>query len=182
MRIKFLQCALFAFISIIAISCKKETESSNNTDYFVKIKKDGVWLNFPTANIAGELGPDGFDPANLDLGVAAQTADGTQRLDLTVQIVATSFPTGTYHSSDLVQHPYVQISYVHQPSINTTPVFYDIESADGMAPSAYTVNVTEITSTTLRGNFTGNYLASSFGGSNVTTAITEGEFFVKRIR
>ncbi|MBL0359138.1 MAG: hypothetical protein IPP72_20735 [Chitinophagaceae bacterium] len=57
-----------------------------------------------------------------------------------------------------------------------------IESVDGRPESAYTVNVTEITATTLRGTFTGNYLTDNFSGSGTVAEVTEGEFYVKRAR
>jgi hypothetical protein len=179
---RFLNYAAMAFLLVFAVSCKKETTSNpTSTDYYVKIKKDGAWITYTGSQTAGEIGPDGFDPANIDFGVSASSADAKERFDLTVQLVSNTFPAGTYHSSYLVDHPYVEIVYAYQPDITTAPAVYMIQPSAAMTlPAAYTVNVTEITATTLRGNFTGNYLATST--SDATVAITEGEFFVKRIR
>ena len=58
--------------------------------------------------------------------------------------------------------------------------YFDISDANGQPPSKYTVNVTSITATELRGSFTGNYLYDDF--DQETRQITEGEFVVKRIR
>ncbi|MBL0359137.1 MAG: hypothetical protein IPP72_20730 [Chitinophagaceae bacterium] len=105
MKRHFLQVALFAFVTLFALSCKKSSTSNNGT-YFVKIKKNGTWISFATT--AGELGPDGFNAAYTDFGVSAITTSGTERFDLTVQINGTNFATGTYHSSTIVSHPLYQ--------------------------------------------------------------------------
>ena len=57
-----------------------------------------------------------------------------------------------------------------------TMKYYDLSGTS----SKYIVNVTSITSTELRGTFTGNYLYDNFDQESLP--ITEGEFFVKRIR
>ena len=97
--------------------------------------------------------------------------------DLTVQVDGPNFNTGTYVSDNL--NYWVVISYVS--GANTANMkFYDIEDASGRTSSKYTITVTSITDTELRGTFTGNYLYNN--SDDETIDITEGEFKVRRAR
>jgi hypothetical protein len=178
MRLRLLQGIFVATVFLFASSCKKKSDDpGTSTNYFVKVKKNGNWVEYPTT--AGELGPDLFNPALTDLGVSAQSASGDDRFDLTVQVSGSSFTPGTYTSGN--QNYQVDISTLLQNGSGAS--HFDITDAAGMAPSSYTVNITSITADAITGNFTGNYIYNSFGtGASAVLAITEGEFHVKRIR
>ncbi len=165
---------LFLFsASLFFVSCKKE--KNNNDAYFVKIKKDGTWLSFPS--VAGELGPDLLDASHTNLGVTGVTTDNKERFDLIIQVEGANLTTGVYNS--LNSSSYVDIQYTFID--NTASVFnYMIDNAPDKPESSYSVTITEITATTIKGSFTGNYLSD--GMNDLTTEITEGEFYVKRVR
>ena len=76
------------------------------------------------------------------------------------------------------------ISFVSNPDPSTAK-YYGINDAIDNDPSKYTVNITSITPTQIKGTFTGNYLYStsnSYDPDGGIVHITEGEFQVKRVR
>ena len=168
--------ALLGIVLLFTTSCKKESKNDGNTDYYVKIKKNGAWVSFPA--VAGELGPDLGNSALIDLGVTAASTNGNERFDLTVQLSGTTFPIGTYTSDN--PNYQTDVTFVLDNAADLS--YYDIGDAPNLAPSKYTINITAITAETLTGTFTGNYLYDSFANTGAVVNITEGEFYVKRIR
>ena len=167
---------LFAIIILFTTSCKKDSGTGTSSDYYVKIKKNGAWVNYPI--IAGELGPDLANSALTDLGVTASTTNHDETFDLTIQISGSAFATGTYNSDNFSYQ--TAVSFVLQNGSDLS--YYDIDDAPGLSPSKYTINITSITSEAITGSFKGNYLYDSFASSAAVADITEGEFHVKRIR
>ena len=166
-----------AFILLFA-SCKKDSTDSNSS--YVKFKKNGEWITYKAL---GELGPDLGDATLTDLGVTGYSDDKKNGFDITIQVKGTAFNTGSY-SSDNYPDVYMPISYSENPDASTVK-YYDIEDALNMPPSKYVVNISSITSTTITGTFTGNYLYDSFSADDADggiVKITEGEFQVKRVR
>ena len=161
---------LLAGSMLALFSCKKDSNP-----YYVKIKKDGNWTNYP--QVAGELGPDLLDPSLTDLGIRGQTTDGKEVFDIAVQVPSTTFNTGTYRSD---QYPQCQVIFDIIQQDGTSLRDFRIEDATGLPPSLYSVTITEITDQTLRGTFTGNYLVDAL--SDQVMNLTEGEFYVKRLR
>ncbi len=157
--------AVFSFFG-----CKK----SSGDGYYVKLKINGSWITWETA--IGELGPDFADPAKTDFGVTANNDSQDDVFDLTIQINGSNFTTGTYASDNL--NYYIVIDYLKDASGNAK--FYQISDAPGRPACKFTVNVTAITSTTLKGTFTGNYLYDDIDDESLE--LTEGEFFVRRAR
>ena len=151
-------------------SCSKKSDN----DYFVKLKINGNWVTWKT--VIGELGPDLANASKTDLGVTANNDASTDVFDLTIQINGSNFTTGTYASDNLSY--FVFISY--SKDVTTNAKFYDLEDAPTGPSSKYTINITSITDTELRGTFTGNYLYSNMADESIN--ITEGEFFVRRAR
>ena len=97
--------------------------------------------------------------------------------DFSIQVDGTTFNTGTYTSDNPNYIVYVD----YADNIGTpTSRYYDITSAPSMPESKYTVNITSITDTELKGTITGNYLYDYF--EEETLALTEVEFKVRRIR
>ena len=173
MKKSIYQLPFLLLVSLILVSCGKDKNAEDS--YFVKIKKDGTWISFPS--VSGELGPDLFNASYTNLGIAAVTTDRKERFDLIIQVNGSNFTTGVYKS--LNSYSYVDIQYTYID--NTSSVFnYMIDNALGRPQCAYTVNITEITSTSIRGNFTGNYLSDVMHDG--VLEITEGEFYVKRVR
>src|SRR5688572_1644440 len=153
-------------------SCNKDKDEDG---YYVKLKINGNWVTWKT--VAGELGPDFADASKTDLGVTANDDSGQDIFDITIQVNGTTFNTGSYSSDNTNYIVYVD----YADNIGTTSArYYDITSAPSMPESKYTVNITSITDTELRGTFTGNYLYDYF--EEETFAVTEGEFRVRRVR
>lgn len=90
------------------------------------------------------------------------------------QVNGTSIPPGTYNTHD----HYMPIDYYVETGAGTT---YYSDQYTYQPYSVYSITLTSITETTIKGHFTGNFLAEDFNEDN-TIAITEGEFVAKRIR
>lgn len=173
MKKSICQSALLLLVSLILLSCKKDKNADDS--YFVKIKKDGTWISFPS--VSGELGPDLLNASYTNLGIAAVTTDRKERFDLIIQVEGSNLATGVYKSLQSSSSVNIQYTYID----NSSSVFdYMIGNAPGRPQCSYTVNINEITSTSIRGNFTGNYLSDVMHDGILE--ITEGEFYVKRVR
>lgn len=127
--------------------------------------------------VVGELGPDLGDATKTDFGVTGNDDATKDIFDLSIQIDGNNFTTGTYDSDN--GNYLVVISYAKDAG-TANGKYYEINDAANQSPSRYLVNVTSITDKELRGSFTGNYLYDDFDGE--TLNITDGEFFVKRVR
>lgn len=146
----------------------------------MKFKLNGDWVTYQAV---GELGPDLLDETLTDLGVTGYSKDNKNTFDISIQVDGTKFSTGTY-SSDKYPEYHMIISYLVNPDPSTMK-YYEIDDALNQSPSKYTVNITSITPTQLKGTFSGNYLYDNNNSSDPDggiTKITEGEFQVKRIR
>jgi len=160
-------------ICAFTFSCKKKDSVS---PFYIKIKKNGTWSTW-TKHVKGYLGPDGFDPTFVDLGVTGENNDGSERIDITLQQSGTSFSTGTYDTS--VTSP-VTTSILYTTRLTATTNAYDTDTSNGVDVPRYLVNITSITPTTIEGTFTGNLLVSVF--DDTILEVTEGEFKVERIK
>ena len=151
--------------------CKKD---NNDPDYYVKLKVNGNWVTWKT--VAGELGPDLANSAKTDFGITANDDALQTILDISIQVDGANFNPGTYSSDNL--NYWVVVNYM--TNANTANMkLYGIGDVTGRPVSKYVINVTSITSTELKGTFTGNYLTNI---DDETVDITEGEFKVKRLR
>lgn len=179
MKIKFFHRLLLLSLVFVAFSCKKDSNStSSGSDSYVKIKMNGNWITYKGL---GELGPDLDDNTKIDLTISGASTDNKDNFSISIQLDGNNFPTGTY-SSDETQY-WMPIDFMTDTGSSLKD--YDISDAMGMDPSKYTVNITSITSSEIKGTFTGNYLFSSFNDTDPDGGIvyiTEGEFKVKRIR
>jgi hypothetical protein len=172
MRFKRTKATIFLLAILAFVSCKKDSSDSNvSSDYYVKFKMNGNWVTWKTA--VGELGPDLADATKTDFGVTANDDAQKNILDISVQVDGSNFNTGSYDSDN--GNYWVVMSFLKDAN-TATMKYYDLSGSS----SKYIVNVTSITSTELRGTFTGNYLYDDFDQESLP--ITEGEFFVKRIR
>lgn len=169
---KFLYVPCLLLLILATGSCKKKSTSSDS-DYYVRITRNGAVTSYPT--VAGELGPDLGNPAYTDLGVSAQSADANDRLDISIQVTGSTLSVGSYDSGNFT---YQTVFDLTEQSGGTFRDFR-IDDAPGMAPSHYVVNITSITSDAITGTFSGNYLTDISGS---TVALTYGEFHVKRVR
>jgi hypothetical protein len=173
MKVKSFKTVILLLAIVSFFSCKKDSSSS---DYYVKFKLNGNWVTWKKV-VAGELGPDLADPTKTDFGVTANDDAINNVLDISIQVNSTNFATGSYDSDN--SNYWVVVSYMKDANTANMKLF-DITDAPSQPPSKYIVNVTSITPTELKGTFTGNYLSDWNTGEMMN--ITEGEFFVKRLR
>lgn len=176
-KITSLVFTLFLF-ALFTASCKKT--SNENNDSYVKFKMNGTWINYKGL---GELGPDLGDDTKTDLGITGYSKDNKNVLDISIQVDGSGFNTGLY-SSDKYPEYYMIVDYSENPDPSTMK-WYEIDDALNQPPSLFTVHISSITPTQIKGTFTGNYLydnnlADDADGGIVR--ITEGVFQVKRIR
>lgn len=165
---------LFICIATVLLvsSCKK---NNDNSDYYVKMKIDGNWVTWTT--VVGELGPDLGDPSKTDLGVTANDDAQKNVFDITIQIDGSNFTTGAYTTDN--PNYLMFIIYAKEPGTVNSQAFL-VNDKTGLPPSKFTVNILSITDNAIRGNFTGNYLYDD--NADEVMNLTEGEFFVRRIR
>jgi hypothetical protein len=170
MKINYLKLLLLLMV-ISFFSCKKKSDN----DYFVKLKINGTWVTWKT--VAGELGPDLADPSKTDLGVTGNDDAMKDVFDLSIQIDGSNFTTGSYDSDN--GNYWVIVSYAKNAGAANSQ-YFDISSVSGQPDSKYIVNITSITDKDIRGTFSGNYLSEFI--SDEMLNLTEGEFFVRRLR
>lgn len=164
---------LTGFMAICLLSCKKSEEHA--ADYYVTFKNNDTWVTWN--NALGEIGKDLADDSKINLGVSAHNEDFSEVLDLTIQAGKEALSPGVYHSDD----HFTQIVYTDHFG-DRDGGLYTMEAPGSGPHSNYTIHITDITPSTVRGRFSGNFLTGKAGSEIRTTAITEGEFFVRRIR
>lgn len=168
---KNIRTLLFAFTLLSLVTgCKKNTDKTED-GYYLKFKVDGNWVTW--TNALAELGKDLDDDTKTNFSLQGTSADMKQSFGISFQVDGTSIGTGTYSSSDY----FMPIDY-SVTNGGTTTWYSD---KDGLEPSVYKVTLNNITETTIKGSFTGNFLADD-SAEEKTIAITEGEFYLKRIR
>ena len=166
---------LFLALVLIISSCKKDAASTDNNSY-IKFNLNGKSITYKAL---GELGPDNFDATKTDLVINGNSDDSKNNFSLSVQVDGPKLSTGIYSSDQY----FITADYMLTVDPSTIKD-YGIDDAIGKDPSKYTVNITSITSTQIKGTFTGNYLYDSFNSDDPDGGIvyiTNGEFQVKRI-
>ncbi len=149
-------------------SCKKESSGTTSGSSYLKLKQNGIWVTYAAV---GELGPDLGDATYTDFDVVTQDAAPKGQFSMAVQVHSTSLPVGTYPGTS------IDYSYVDAASSLHLFSMYDMAPTRTDYP-AFTIHLTSITSTRLKGTLTGNYLYNSSDDEIIT--ITEGEFDVLR--
>jgi hypothetical protein len=162
--------AALIIVSFFFIGCKK---SKDTPSYYFKFKKDGTWITFKT--VASELGADLSDPTKTNFTVAGDSDDDKQTFDISFQVDGSDIPTGTYSSDD----HFMPVNYFVDFGTQDFKA-YSNDAVDGMPAPHFTVTLTSISESVIRGSFTGNYV-SEFSTEEVIE-ITEGEFVAPRIR
>lgn len=169
----FTNFLLLAFFIIAIVSCKKN--SPNNGKYYVTFKVNDTLINW-TKYIFVDIGPDQADTSQLtlDFNSTSNNMDTAFFIDLTIG--GKTIPASTYIYSHNYNDTVLYTDYNLGNNDPTKPDF-DIEDVGGMPPPTFSLTITSITSTEVKGTFTGNYLASYASGPPVTLSITDGEFY-----
>ena len=162
-------------------SCKKDSTTSPATsDSYVKFNVNGNWVTYKGL---GELGPDLDDATKTDLVISGNSDDNKNNFSISVQVDGSNLNTGSY-SSDQYPQSFVTVDYMISPDASTIKD-YDIDDALGNEPSKYIVTLTSVSSTQIKGTFSGNYLYDSFNSDDADKGIvqiTEGTFQLKRTK
>jgi hypothetical protein len=164
----------FAILIVTSFSCKKDDV---NTGSYFKIKVDGNWKTY--TNAIAEYGPDNADPSLINIVVNGYNNDHKELVSFHVQRGG-SLSTGTYHYDN--QSYWIGLDWFTDFNTNDMRNF-TIYSAPGMPEPTYSITITSITDTHIKGSFTGNYLYDSWSDDpqEGVRRVTEGEFVAKRI-
>jgi hypothetical protein len=161
--------AFVAFISFV--SCKKEKDRVY--DFNLRVNGAVVLLHQATCR----LGPDTLNPAHTDFRLTAATFDSAKALTIDIHKNDVKLQSGQYISPGTGYTLLVNY-YENLPgSIKN----YSIGDAPGKGTSQYTVNITEINASYIKGTITGNYLTNKFSGNNETVEVADGEFLALRV-
>lgn len=143
-------------------SCTKEKE----TTYDIKIKRNGEWKTFTRAGfIIEQTG----DPNKIYLSVAGRSQDLKEIFILGVEVPVDPQP-GTFNT----ENDMVELGY----GFNGSPaMYYTMWPVASKPLPNFTLTITSISDTEVRGHFTGNYLADE---EENFIEVTEGEFVAKK--
>jgi hypothetical protein len=159
---------------LICMSSCKKSQSSANNNYYIKFKINDSLVTWN--HVICELGPDFIDSSNTDFTINGADKDTIDAISLSVQVIG-NLPLGSYSNTD----PNVVVFADFYTNFSTpNEIDYDIDDANGLPQSVFTINITSVSPSVVKGNFTGNYLTDLFTGGG-SVAITQGEFVSPRI-
>lgn len=177
-KTKFSILFILAFTLFGSFSCKKKSDDSSadtSTDFFVRFKVNGVQKEFKGTTTALfqtiALSPTLYTASFQ--GIQNSTATSTNVLGLNVSDIAAIAVNKNYTSTIVGSTIQASILYFDQAGAQYGSIFV----TSGSSTDAV-IRLTEITSTSVSGTFSGK-VASSTGSNNQT--ITEGSFRVKRM-
>lgn len=158
---------VLSLIALLTNACKKDSDEPSS---YVKFKKDGVW------ETSVGYGRIYTDPQSLfsTITIYGIPKDSSKILTINLRTDNPNILTGTFNNNS--PGSLVYIVYEDKASGNT----FITSNAPTMPPVKYAVTITSVTSTTITGYFTGNYLYDLFSSIPKTVNITEGEFKVTR--
>lgn len=160
-------CSLYFSIS----SCKKDPVN-NDPEYYVKFKMNGSWITWKDG--LAELGPDLIDNTKTNFSFVSNSPDDSQLFSISFQVDDPDISQGSYSSDEY----FMPIDYSTGSGSNMK--WYSMQ-INQMPYSFYTVTLSDITDITVKGHFTGDFLVNTSDKTD-KVSITEGSFFLKRIR
>ena len=154
-------------------SCKKDSAKENtDSEYYVKFKMNGNLITWKDG--LAELGADLDDNTKTNFSFVGNNLEHNQMFGISFQVDGSTISQGTYSSDDY----FMPIDYSTGSGNNMK--WYSMQT--NQTPySSYTITLSNISNTTIKGHFTGNFLVND-SDENDKVSITEGEFFLKRIR
>jgi len=165
--------SLLLFSILLALSaCDKEPPADNKNT--LSYKKDGVTETM--IPVYCSIKPNVSIPTKTDFVLTARTSDFRSDLAITVQVNG-GFTTGTYETViDSGNYPAIADYFVDQGQPNERD--FTIENAPAKPNCRFTVTITSIESTLVKGTFSANYLYDP--AHNESIIISEGSFVAKR--
>src|SRR5262245_43201530 len=127
--------------AVVFLSCGKDKP----TEYFIKFKVDGAEVKFQKA---GFVVQQSMDPDKIYIVVAGRSDDQQNIFTVDVEVPKELAP-GTYDSeNDMLEFGY---------GVNGTPNrYYAMYPVTGQPNPHFTLTITSISETEIRGHFTGN--------------------------
>ncbi len=170
-RILIPVCLAAIFIFVIS-SCKKSSPASK---YYISFKVNDTLITWK-GHIFVLVGPDLTDTSQVSfsLNSTSSNSDTAYFIDLTIR--GKSIPAITYDYSYTYNDTTLYTDYNLGNNDPNKPD-YDIESVSGLPSPAFSMTITSLSKTEVKGTFTGNYLASYASGPPVIVSITNGEFY-----
>jgi hypothetical protein len=169
---------IFLFLAAVMLSagCSKDKAESN---YFVTFMVNGVKKSFTNYTFGHFEATGGFTELSM-LGANSPTAD-----DNYCGIYINNYPgllpisTGVYNDSStdftvLATYSIDDVEYEGGQTMSDNVIQYNIPNHQ-----RFTVTITEITTTNIRGTFSGDYYESGDVQYGAKLAITNGEFNVQ---
>lgn len=148
--------AIFVVITVLATSCKKETDKKNTGDSSITFKLDGVEQNYTQSS--------GFEPGTFLI----YKVEGSLTSDTTVNYINVSI----YNDGPIdLNKDYSTPGWLFQINFNDAASVSYINPRDQIS----TVRFTEVSSTRMKGTFSGVVKNGA-----VTKTITEGVFDVAK--
>ncbi|HLK29136.1 MAG TPA: hypothetical protein VKT28_11205 [Puia sp.] len=166
---------LFSVFSIFIFSCKK---SSSDNKYYIKFTANDTSIAWLNGHIQVGVFQNLYDSTKTDFVFVSDNHNQDTSFSMQFSLTGKSIPAATYSSTNSSLSMYVDYNLDNNNMGNTplAPDYY-IDDVNGMPPSTFTINITSITSSEVRGTFTANYLTSYFTGPATTVTITKGEFY-----
>jgi hypothetical protein len=158
----------FALLSsLLLFSCTKESNNNNASSTYIKAKMDGTDVTFNSMAMSTKMIANGTTMLSISGNVSAGAFEG-----ITIGLNKTgSITTGTYREDDASNTYTLGAVYgknqndVWGAGINATPAH------------PFTVTITEITETRVKGTFTGG-VYNDHGMGSAEKVFTNGEFNV----
>ncbi len=149
--------------------CKKDTTDPEG--YFLKLKINANEVTWKS--VLTELGPDLADNTKYNFGLTGTSPDTKQTFSLDFQVKSGTITTGSYSSRNY----FMPVDYIDES--NGMKWFSMQENKEPY--SVYTITISSITETAIKGTFEGNFLVNDLDETE-KAAITEGSFSARRIR
>lgn len=154
--------------SSLFLSCSKEKPA----EYFIKFKVDGEEVEFKKAHFIVQ---PASDPDKIYIIIAGRSTDMKEVFIVDVEVPKEPGPATFDSETDMLEFGY---------GINGTPGtppiparYYTMWPISGEPDPHFTLTITAISETEIRGHFTGTYLATEDGTN--TIAVPEGSFVAK---
>ncbi len=164
---------IFSLLTIFVtiVGCKKDA-SDPEGEYFLNITIDGNQVTWKS--VVAELGPDLDNASYNNFGLMATSPDRKETFSFNFQQEDGAIVPGTYGSGDY----FMPVDYIDERG---SPMkLYGMQKS--IQPySVYSITITSITETLIKGTFQGNFLVNNHDNTEQVT-ITEGSFSARRIR
>jgi hypothetical protein len=165
---KFLSYSAVICLFFIFVSCKKDKNDTNSTDYYMSAKVDGVQKTYKLNAIAVKLQVDTIYSIGLN---AYGDTTSKEQFFLNIGQTNKAITTGTYIDADADD---LAVVGGYNPGTTDETKLYGAGFQTDNNPRL-TITISTLTSTNVSGTFSGTYYDDGGDGTNII-AVTEGKF------